>query len=199
MSSAPPGLAEIHSRLASGDPTASADLIETAYGPLIRYVLKKHRAFGIDQDRARDLALNALADLAERPEQFDPAKGGSLFGFLCMAVDGDAKNAGRNERNRAEKFSLHAVEVREVGGNSLETTPEVRMDAQRILDKHGPDIIVDDGDREVLALILQDERDSAVYADALGLGHLAPEDRSAEVRRRKNRLEARLKRLGSRL
>jgi len=48
-----------------------------AYGPLIGHALKRHGSFGVDQDRARDLALKALADLIERPEQFDPAKGGS--------------------------------------------------------------------------------------------------------------------------
>jgi hypothetical protein len=192
-------LAAVHARLVAGDPSASADLIEMAYVPLIGHALKRHGSFGVDQDQARDLALKALADLIERPEQFDPAKGGSLFGFLCMVVNGDAINAGEMEKNRAEKFSQHTVEVREVGGNFYQTTPEIRMDAQRIMDKHGSEIIVDQGDKEVLILFLQEERDYAAYAKALGIERLTPKDRDAEVKRRKDRIEARVKRLGRRL
>lgn len=192
-------LAAVHARLVAGDPTASADLFKMVYGPLIGHALKRHGAFGVDQDRARDLALNALADLVERPEQFDPTKAGSLFGFLCMAVNGDAINAGEMEKNRSEKFSQYAVELLEVGGNSYETTPEIRMDAQRIIERHGSEIIVDEGDREVLILLLREERDYVTYAKALRIEHLAPEDRDAEVKRRKDRIEVRLKRLGRRL
>ena len=199
MSLDPTKLAAVHARLVAGDPSASADLIEMAYRPLIGHALKRHASFGVDQDGARDLALKALADLIERPEQFDPAKGGSVFGFLCMVVNGDAINAGEKEKNRAEKFSQHAVEVLKVGGNFYRTTPEIRMDAHRIMEKHGSAIIVDEGDKEVLILFLQEERDYAAYARALDIEHLAPEDRNAEVKRRKDRIEMRLKRLGRRL
>jgi hypothetical protein len=116
-----------------------------------------------------------------------------------MVVNGDAINAGEMEKNRAEKFSQHTVEVREVGGNFYQTTPEIRMDAQRIMDKHGSEIIVDQGDKEVLILFLQEERDYAAYAKALGIERLTPKDRDAEVKRRKDRIEARVKRLGRRL
>jgi hypothetical protein len=192
-------IAAVHARLVAGDPSASADLIEMAYRPLIGHALKKHGTFGVDQDRARDLALKALADLIERPEQFDPAKGGSLFGFLCMVVNRDAINAHETEKNRTKKFSQHAVEVLKVGGNFYQTTAEIRMDAQRIMEKHGSEIIVDEGDKEILVLFLQEERDYAAYARVLGIEHLAPEDRDAEVKRRKDRIETRLKRLGRRL
>jgi DNA-directed RNA polymerase specialized sigma subunit len=195
----PTKLAAVHERLLAGDPSASADLIEMAYRPLIGHALKRHGGFGVDQDRARDLALKALAELIEQPEQFDPAKGGSLFGFLCMVVNGDAINAGKMEKNRTEKFSQHAVEVQEVGGNFYQTTPEIRMDAQRIMETHGSEIIVDEGDKEVLVLFLHEEREYAAYARALGIEHLAPEVRDAEVKKRKDRIEMRLKRLGRRL
>ena len=123
MSFDPAALIAVHGRLLAGDPTASADLFEIVYGPLIGHAIKKHAAFGMDQDRARDLAVGVLAYLVERPELFDPQKG-SLFGFLCMMLDGDAKNAGRDEANREEKFSGFAVEVEKVGGNSYVTSPE---------------------------------------------------------------------------
>jgi hypothetical protein len=192
-------LAAVHARLVAGDPTASADLIEMAYEPLIRYALKRHGSFGVDQDRARDLALKALAGLIEQPSQFDPAKGSSLFGFLCMVVNGDAINAGEMEKNRAEKFSQHVVEVLEVRGKSYQMRADIRLDAQRIMEKHGSEIVIDDGDKEVLTLFLQDERDYSVYARVLGIEHLAPEYRDAEVKRRKDRIETRLRRLGRRL
>lgn len=199
MSLDPEKLASIHARLVDGDPTASTDLFEIVYGPLIGHALKRHRAFGVNHDQAEDLALKALADLVEQPAQFDPTKGGSLFGFLCMVVDGDAINFGKMNKNRAEKFSQHAVEILEVGGNTYEIAPEIRIDAVHIMEKYGPEIIVDEGDEKVLNLYLQEERDYAPYARALGIEHLAPKERNAEVKRRKDRIEMRLKRLRKRL
>jgi hypothetical protein len=191
-------LAAIHARLIDGDPTASSDLFELLYSPLIGHAIKKHASFGVDQDRASDLAVKVLADLIEHPQIFDPAKG-NLFGFLCMAIDGDASNAGRDAANRRELFSGFAVEVEHVGGNTYLTSPETLIDAGRIMQRFGKDIIVDAGDQEVLKLILQEERDYGPYASALGLDHLPPAERNAEVKRRKDRIEKRLERLKDRL
>ena len=73
------------------------------------------------------------------------------------------------------------------------------MDAQHIMDKYGAEIILSEGDEAVLELLLPEERDYRVYARALRIDHLSPEDRDAEVKRRKDRIEMRLKRLGRRL
>jgi hypothetical protein len=116
-----------------------------------------------------------------------------------MMLDGDAMNAGRNESNRREKFSEFAVEVEKVGGNSYVISPETRVDAERIMSQYQAEIIVEDGDREVLRLFLEDERDYEAYAAALGISHLAPEQKRAEVKRRKDRIEKRLERLGDRI
>jgi hypothetical protein len=191
-------LVAVHGRLLQGDPTASAELFELLYGPLIGHAIKKHADFGMDQDRARDLAVGVLASLVERPDLFDPEKG-SLFGFLCMMLDGDAKNAGRDEANRHKKFSEFAVEVEQVGGNSYVTSPEIRLDAERILSQFGAEIVVEAGDQEVLRLILEEERDYEAYAVALGISQLPPEQMRAEVKRRKDRIEKRLQRLKDRL
>jgi hypothetical protein len=198
MSFDPAALLAVHGRLLTGDPTASADLFELAYGPLVGHAIKKHAAFGMDQDRARDLAVEALASLVERPGVFDPLKG-NLFGFLCMMLDGDAKNAGRDKANRREKFSEFAVEVEKVGGNSYVTSPETRVDAERIMLRYGAEIVVEEGDHEVLRLILEDERDYDAYAVALGISHLPQEQKRAEIKRRKDRIEKRLERLKDRL
>ena len=198
MSLDPAKLASVHARLLDRDPSASASLFELVYGPLIGHGLKRHGPLGLDREQAEHFALNIVASLIERPEQFDGTKG-SLFGFLCIALDGDVVNASETAKTRTRKFSEHAVEVQEVGGNFYSTTPETRMDARRIMEQHGSEIIVDDGDEAVLTLFLLEERDYAAYAQALGIEHLPPNERDAEVKRRKDRIEARLKRLGRRL
>lgn len=198
MSFDPAALVAVHGRLLAGDPTASADMFELVYGPLIGHAIKKHTAFGMDEDRARDLAVGVLASIVERPAIFDPQKG-SLFGFLCMMLDGDAKNAGRDEANRQEKISEFAVEVEQVGGNSYVTSPETRVDAERIMSQYRAEIVVEEGDHEVLRLILEEEREYEAYALALGISHLPPELMRAEVKRRKDRIEKRLQRLKDRL
>jgi hypothetical protein len=194
----PLALLAVHGRLVAEDPTASADLFEIVYGPLIGHAIKKHKALGMDEDRARDLAVGVLAELIERPEIFDPKKGG-LFGFLCMMLDGDARNSGRDEANRQKKFLQFAVEVEEIRGNSYVTSPETKLDAERIMARHRPEIIMEEGDQQVLDLMLQDEREYEPYAKALGIDSLPVEERRAEVKRRKDRIEKRLQRLRDRL
>lgn len=194
----PAALVDIHGRLLEGDPTASAELLELLYGPLIGHAIKKHATFGMDQDRARDLAIGVLASLIERPNLFDPRRG-SLFGFLCMMLDRDAQNAGRDEANRHKKFSEFSVEVEQVRGNSYETSPDTRLDAERILSHYGAEVVVEAGDQEVLQLILHEERSYEAYAVALGIADLPPERLRAEVKRRKDRIEKRLQRLKDRL
>lgn len=191
-------LSKAHRRLTEGDPTASADLIEQLYGPLTGHALKKHAAFGVDGDAARTLALDAIVALIESPSSFDPSRG-NLFGYLCMAIDGDAKNRGRNAANRDRLFSAHAVEVEKVGGNSYLTSPETRIDARRIMELHADKIVVEDGDRAVLELFLAEESDYALYAEALGIAQWPLEKRNAEVKRRRDRLEKRLERLRDKL
>jgi len=198
MSFDPAALLAVHGRLLTGDPTASPDLFELAYGPLIGHAIKKHSDFGMDEDRAKDLAVRVLASLVERPGIFDPQKG-SLFGFLCMMLDGDAKNTGRDEANRQKKLSEFAVEVEQVGGNSYVTSPETRVDAERIMSQHRDEIVRETGDHDVLRLILEDERDYEAYAAALGISDLPPEQKRAEVKLRKDRIEKRLQRLKDRL
>lgn len=189
---------EIHRRLGEGDPTASADLIQTLYGPLIGHALKKHRAFGLDGDGARDLALGVLVQLIEAPQRFDPARG-NLFGYLCMALDGDAKNLGQKAAKRVELFSGYAVEVEQVGGNTYEMKPEDRLDAKRIMELHADKIVTEDGDRAVLELYLSEEAEYAAYAEALGIADWPQKERDAEVKRRRDRIEKRLQRLRDKL
>lgn len=191
-------LNSLYSRLVSGDPTASADLIECLYGPLIGHAIKKHGKFGMDRDRAADLALDVLVSLIEHPNQYDPSKG-NIFGYLCMAIDGDAINRGRDLGNRKQIFSAYVVEVQEIGGNTYETSPETRIDAMGILDKHLNEIVSEEGDMEVLRLILQEEREYEVYAAALQLTTRSADERAKEVKRRKDRIEKRLKRLKEKL
>ncbi len=51
-------------------------------------------------------------------------------------------------------------------------------------------------DRTVLDLILAGERDTDVFAAAMGIDRLPPADRAAEVKRAKDRVMAKLKRAG---
>jgi hypothetical protein len=160
--------------------------------------LKKHRAFGLDDDGARDLALAVLVQLIEAPEKFDPSRG-NLFGYLCMALDGDAKNLGQKASNRQEVFSHYAVEVEQVGGNTYEMKPDDRVDAKRIMELHADKIVTEEGDQAVLDLYLSEENEYAIYAEALGIADWPQKERDAEVKRRRDRIEKRLHRLKDKL
>jgi RNA polymerase sigma factor (sigma-70 family) len=191
-------LLTIHKRLVLQDPTASADLFLRAYEPLVGFIIKNFRRSGIDEDQARDLAVSALVRLVAEPQRFDPERAG-LFGYLCMDVGGDAKNLIAQTANRRRKFSDYSVEVEALGGKSYETRPEVGIDARRIMDKHLDDLVKEPRDRQVLDLLLADEKEYDVYARALGIEGLPEPQRSAEVKRRKDRIEKRLHRLRDKL
>ncbi len=191
-------LNKIHERLKAGDPTASSDLIGLLYGPLTGHALNKHRALALSVDLARDFAVKVLGEVIERPELFDPEKG-NLFGFLCMALDGDVANTARDEKRRRQIFSEYAVEVRHISGNSYLTSPEIGVDARRIADAYRSEIAAEDGDEAVLSLMLDGERNYDLYAKALGIEHLPLKERREEIKRRKDRIEKRIERIRKKL
>ena len=191
-------LEDVHARLVV-DPSAVADLFEVVYQGMIGYALWKHRRYNLTEDEAKDIAVKIIATLSRRPSIFDPARGKSLLSFLFMMVDRAAINANNKLSTRSEIFSKHTVEVRDVGGTFYETDHATGIDARMIIREHSAEIIKDPGDDVVLALLLDNEHKTDVYAERLKIGHLEEGVRTAEVKRRKDRIEQRLRRLGKKL
>lgn len=186
-------LRAIHKRLIEREPTASADLFLAVLEPLVRFLLSlKYK--GLDVDSARHIGVEIIANFAERPEQYVPEKG-SLSSYLFMAAKSDALNQLKKLAREQRKLDGFAVELDAQGGN-YEVRPDVRLDALTIWAEHGASIVKDEGDAAVLQLILEDVREYEQYAVVLGLTHKSQDEQVAEIKRRKDRIEKRLARVG---
>jgi hypothetical protein len=185
-------LDQIHARIMAGDVTASSDLFRVVHGALAA-TLRKRLGTLISWDDAGDAATDAIVEYTKSPEKFDPSRSG-LFGYLLLVARGDALNQARAD-GTVRRNLARVVELSAADGNVLEEAPDVRIDANLILRDHRTEIIRDDGDEAVLRLYLQGEKDTAAYAEALGLSGVSAPEQQKLVKVRKDRIEQRLKRL----
>lgn len=193
----------LHARLVAGDPTASADLAATHLAGLVGAL--RARFPNVDRSLLETAAIDLLLDLAETPARYDPARGG-LRAYLTMATGGDVLNALRAERRRARHLvPVENVELLQRAGNLLVSGPEDPADIVSRQEPLDPRLVVqlrgsfDDREWEVVQLMLEGERRTAIYADLLGLPLQSEVDRARDVKRVKDRLRKRLQRLAARV
>jgi len=187
---------QIHQRLLTRDPTASAECAEEVIGPLTKRLERRFPRLR-ESDLVADAVTDAVFSYLKRPEQYDPARRG-LLGFLAMAAEGDLKNAlAKRQRRREMEVSLDDVDLETVGGNRVvgpaEAAGEVDLDKIR----SGVSALFDDPrDRQLAELVLEGERSIEVCARILGLEGLPIVEQRREVKRHKDRIKKRLERYG---
>jgi DNA-directed RNA polymerase specialized sigma24 family protein len=189
-------LNELHRRLLDGSRTASLDLFREATEPIARYVLTK--VGGVLAEQARDQAIDAIIGHIQNPAAFGPEKS-SLWTYLCMVAE---RNAIDLVRQRALREGLlekhrHEIELWQVDTNTGIEEVEWKKDAEKIIREHQAKLVQTDGERRVLDLMLEGERAVAVYAEALGLDPSA--EVAIEVKRIKDRIMLRMRKLGDEL
>ena len=185
-------LNDLHRRLLDGSRTASLDLFREAVGPVSRYVLSK--VSGVSIEEAGDLAVDAIIEHVQNPAAFDLERS-SLWTYLCMVAERDALDLVRLRASREKLLEKHnqEIELWQVDTNTETEQVEWKRDAERIMREYGAKLVQTDGERRVLGLMLDGERAVAVYATALGL---APsEDVAAEVKRVKDRIMLRMRKV----
>ncbi len=190
---------ELHQRLLTGDPTAPFDLVQTHLEPLTSWLWTRFPR--MDRRDLEEIAFDSVTRLAEQPAQYDPSRA-SLAAYLRMDAKGDALNALERAKRRTEQeISLQDVELLSPARNRLATdeidpsdwlaSEEDARVARAWVDEHFVG-----SDREILWLMYAGERRTEVYARVLGIDGLSDLEQRREVKRRKDRINARLKRLG---
>jgi|SRR5215475_5243974 len=190
-------LRRLHDELCTGeDPTVPARLAELLLPALQR---RFRRVPGADPHSLESLIGLSIARYLNDPHRYRPDKG-PLLAYLWKDIEGDRRNelASRGARRSHEVPDTAAVEV-EAGDRNLSVEEEV-LDAldpldmpRRLLDAARTEATAfSDQDRELLMLMADGVRESASYAEVLGIGHLPPADYKREVKRHKDRLKARL-------
>ena len=181
---------ELHSAVLAGDPTAPARAFELLLDPLIdRLRFKWPRRPRRDVE---EQAIDSVLSYLERPERYDPDRA-NLLTYLTMDAHGDLLNAYEKEAAGREKL-VADVEDPAPHRNQVIDVALSSTDDRRLLARLR-EAFPDDGDRRVVYLLLEGERTTAPYAEALGLAHLSVGDQQRLVNRAKDRVRKKLARL----
>lgn len=198
---------QLHLRLIQRDPLAPAELVEACIEELVRRL--RIRAGPICSDTfLYDAAADTLLAYVQDPEKFDPSKSG-LLTYLTMSAYGDLRNMLQKEhRRKKHEILLDDVEHRLFARNNTtgeaEDTELTECDVPDVGKKDSlmerivaefPDPL----DLVVLRLILSGERKTSAFSDALGIRSSSKEEQRQIVKRHKDKIIKRLKRLGKNL
>ena len=201
MSGADADEAALLRRLREGDVTAPADLAE-------RFLEDTRRALSLgypaaDEQAVMSAAIDAVLGVAAHPERVDLSKG-SLGRYLRMSARGDLRNAlaASGQRRRREP-SLEAVEVSALERNMYRSDPNadptaeagIRAASQDLGDIDLHKVASNSRELAVLRAMLEGERHTRVFAEILGIQALEDASQRAEVKKVKDRLSLRLRRL----
>lgn len=192
----------VHRRLLAGDPTASADAAALLLYPLVkrlnaRWPLLKRT------DACYDAAVEVVSMYLVAPARYDQSRS-SLLGWLTMQAHGDLRNDHASPSKRFERSWLvesclpadpDTGQPPTVGGTvTFDVLPDVGgSQLFQTVREAFPDI----RDRQLIWLMcVEGSRSTAEAARVLGLGGLPPPRLTAEVKRHKDRVMRRLRRLG---
>ena len=182
-----------HRRIcARGDPTAFAELAEWLYDTLVQDV-RKRAGNNADPTFVEEAVGQALLDYHDKPESFDPDRGG-LQGYLVMAAYRDFQNA----RAREQRLTEHQVSIfdpafreRDIVGSQKRV--DEQMDVEElwaIIDATFPDPT----ERRIVELIVNHVHAPEPYVQLLHLNDLPADQQLRQVKLVKYRIARRLRR-----
>jgi hypothetical protein len=195
--------AQQHHRILSRDPIAFAQLCERAFEHLVLFL--KSQFPGAEDHLPEMVVIDCLMNYYAKPVQFNPEKL-SLFAYLRMASRGDMLNAlDKNQRREKRLFNINSPEIRdqllkqdglreesELDDWLKEHTTLTRREILQALAKK-----LDKADMQVLLLSLDGVRESARYAEVMGITHLPLAEQRQTVKRTKDRIYKTLRRFGA--
>lgn len=197
----PSQMFELHQRLLSGDRTASEQIITAVLETLHS---DAERQFPRVDDQIRwDGLVKALLEYVANPFNCRAASGEGVTQYLRMVawrrianeLRGAKRRRGREEVAAKEALlaaaEADAVELGSPLGILLQSEAGREREA---LIKKCRDLLANDRDRRVLDLRLQGERETEVFAKALGVELLSVQEQRMAVKRAKDRIDKILRR-----
>jgi hypothetical protein len=199
----PEELRELHEKLRSGNVVAPILLAAQLLPALQRRFIRRS---GFDEHRVESLIGFRVAEYLAHPERYDPSRS-PLLAYLWQDIDGDLKNelAAHAKRREREVPDSPAVELfhRErnpgVEEEALDAVDPFDAPAELIQAARAEAAHLNEQDRELVRLIDEGVRETAVYAEVLGIRHLPVERQRKEVKRHKDRLKKSLEAIRGRL
>ncbi len=189
-------LLALHSRLCHGDRTAPEEVARLLLPPLVQEISRQFPQ--TDEHVIWDGVSDAILDYCARPDSFDEKRNVPLDRFLQMAAWRNVANSMRGEKRRKtrEEKAFHAygeppVELESAVGNLLQKEKNEQRRQQQVKLMTA---LQSETDRQILALRLQGERRTEVFAKVLGISLLPIKDQRREVKRAKDRIDKLLRR-----
>lgn len=193
----------IHERLLHGDPTASLDASDLLLDALVARLRTRWPRLA-HTDACHDAAVEVFVMYLQAPDRYDPTRS-SLLGWLAMQAHGDLLNEYTSKQKGFERGWLVESEVppKSDTGDAPRVGDQVRW-FDKVPDLDGSTVLnavrnafPDERDRRLVWLMCIDgSRSTEEAAAILGLEHLQTEERVATVKRHKDRVMRRLRRLG---
>jgi DNA-directed RNA polymerase specialized sigma24 family protein len=175
-------------RLLAGDPTAAQEIAFAFFGPLTDFLRCKFPK--ADPHAWETAAGDAILSVVSRPGVYNPARG-PLGAFLRMAAKRDLYNLLKKSARHRGRISLGSVAEPADRWNTFpDDDPELTWDDPRLVSEVAT---FEPSELVVFRLMRDGERDTAVFARALGLSG-KPAELAAEVKRLKDRIKKRLTR-----
>lgn len=195
---------DLHARLLADDPTAPADLADAYLEPLAAWLEVRYPK--LHPHDCTTAAEDAIMSLIKNPSSYRPERQqrASLLAYLRMSATAKLSNVQRAERRHSSRrANLEVVELSPTMGKYLwdEEADPARIAERReaVADLQAPVPLpagLSPQEEQVLQLMDEKERRTAVFARVLGLEHLPQAEQQQEVKRVKDRLHKRRLRAG---
>jgi RNA polymerase sigma-70 factor (ECF subfamily) len=201
-----------HERILRGDPVAFSELCEWVLPQLVSFLRAQFPHCEVHLHEM--IAIDCLLSYRERPRQFDPGRL-ALLAYLRMAARRDMLNEiDKNRRREKHLLSLddpvtqsrilstnHLIHDEEPLSEQMQLDDWLRqhteLTSQEILESL--DAEFDPVDQAVLLLMFEGVRETARYAETMGIRHQDELSQRREVKRAKDRLVKRLQRFGQQI
>lgn len=182
------------------DPVAFAALAEWLYDDLVRETGRRAGG-GADPVLVEEAVGQALLSYNDAPERYDPERA-PLRGYLVMAAYGDYRNAVAKEARRTSGRVSLSDET-----DTEQDLADDRQNIEAVLDRIEAEALweavaaafPDPTDRQIVTLLINRVRSYEPYSKVLGLTNLPDDEQRKQVKRAKDRIAKRLRRIGQKL
>ncbi len=185
-------LCGLHRRALNGDAEAIDELTALLLVDVQRRLRRRFASY--PDDWRWDAIVDALLEYRARPIRYDPSRGVPLNVYIVHASICNLLNRLDHERRRTVREADYILNAAECSVQD-DRQPTIQGELSVMLQLLRPSTF-SQSERRVLQLWLAGERNSEVYARAIGLNSAATSCQRATVRRIKERVLQRLRRLG---
>jgi RNA polymerase sigma-70 factor (ECF subfamily) len=183
----------LHAGVCAGDPTAWSRTFTTLLDSLVDWLGFRWPDLR-GSERLHDSAVDSIMSYLRAPDRYDPAQS-SLLSYLRMDAHGDLLND-RDRLHRAREAELQVgVEVANLWRKGATDDYPSEREPPTMTLAQIREAFPDERDRRAVLLLIAEERSTEAFAEVWDVAGLPPDERFQAVKRNKDRVKARIRRL----